>query len=187
MDNVKFNKINTMLEKKRLIVDKILSNGNIFQVYGRNVPLELGKDEILIIKRGMDQRETLVYQGLYTKEMKRALDEMLTIGDITGIDKYGEPIYERGTTEQGFVYKNMWAYLNHSDEVCYIPELSDDPYCYRDFMNICGYEKVADEVFSTVDWQSPEAYLNELQEDEDYYNHLIKDSRKEKTVDERSR
>ena len=41
--------------------------------------------------------------------------------------------------------------------------------------------------FSTVDWQSPEAYLNELQEDEDYYNHLIKDSRKEKTVDERSR
>lgn len=99
MDNVKFNKINTMLEKKRLIVDTILSNGNIFQVYGRNVPLELGKDEILIIKRGMDQRETLVYQGLYTKEMKRALDEMLTIGDITGIDKYGEPIYERGTTE----------------------------------------------------------------------------------------
>lgn len=68
----------------------------------------------------------------------------------------------KGLSEQGEVYKNSKAFYKKLNEVCYIPELSDDGYTYEDFLNLAnGSEEVASMLFDTVDWQSPETLLDE--------------------------
>ena len=75
----------------------------------------------------------------------------------------GEYIYIRGQSAQGDVYKNYDEFNKKSNEVCYMPELSDYKYTYFDFLNIAyDNEKLAKELFYVVDWQSPETYLDEL-------------------------
>ena len=84
-----------------------------------------------------------------------------TIGSIEVVN--GEVVsIERGQTEQGYVYKNFEAYST-GDGICYIPELVDTSYTRKDFVEDFG--DLADEVFYTVDWQSPASYYDELLED----------------------
>ena len=86
---------------------------------------------------------------------------METIGKI--LVKNGEVVeIERGKTEQGYVYKNFEAYES-GNGICYIPELSDTTYDRQYFKDEFG--KYADEVFETIDWQSPWSYYNELLDD----------------------
>ena len=68
----------------------------------------------------------------------------------------------KGLTDQGEVYKNSKAFYKKLNEVCYIPELSDDGYTYEDFLSLTnGSEEVASMLFDTVDWQSPSTLLEE--------------------------
>lgn len=79
------------------------------------------------------------------------------IGEIL---ENGEVI--KNLTEQGMVYKNSKAFYQKLKEVCYIPELSDTRYTYEDFLSLTnGSEEVAEMLFATVDWQSPEVLLEE--------------------------
>ena len=86
------------------------------------------------------------------------------IGKIT-INDNGELEIERGATEQGYVYKNFKAYEDKTDEICYIPELSDTTYNWQYFQD--EFDELADEVFYTIDWQSPYSYYDELHQYED--------------------
>jgi len=71
--------------------------------------------------------------------------------------------YIREFSEQGYFYKDHDAFFNKTHEVCYIAELFDTQYTYKDFINIAkNNEKLACYLFSTVDWQSPEILFEEL-------------------------
>lgn len=90
----------------------------------------------------------------------------IVIGDYGRIVLVGHRVIgiERGATTQGFVYKNTKAYEDKQG-VCYIPELRDETYTYDDFISIAnGDEKVARELFDTVDWQSPELLMDEWED-----------------------
>lgn len=70
---------------------------------------------------------------------------------------------EREWYRQGYVFKDEEAFLNRPDDVCYIPELSDNIYTRNDIVSICkGNKKIAEEVFYNVDWQSPETEIESL-------------------------
>jgi hypothetical protein len=87
---------------------------------------------------------------------------------------------EREFCGQGFIYKNLEAFTNKTDEVCYIPELDDEKYTYKDFVRICQEfidnnedvkeyckreettaEDIAVNLFEFVDWQHPETLVDE--------------------------
>ena len=75
----------------------------------------------------------------------------------------GHPaIIQREWLRQGFVFKDESAFTNDPDRVCYIPELSDNVYTRRDFVNLCGgQEDFAQTLFHAVDWQHPETLLED--------------------------
>lgn len=69
---------------------------------------------------------------------------------------------ERGESYNGYIYKSLEAFLNKSG-ICYVPELSDNKYTYKDFLDMVnGNEEIARILFDSVDWQYPETKLNEL-------------------------
>lgn len=67
---------------------------------------------------------------------------------------------EREFYGQGYIYKNEEAF-NNKKGTCYIPELSDTRYSYKDFLNITGNEEQARILFEEVDWQHPETLFEE--------------------------
>ena len=63
---------------------------------------------------------------------------------------------------QGEIFKSQDAYQNHPNAPCYVPELSDSVYTAEGFCRICkGQKAFADELFKALDWQHPEALLEE--------------------------
>lgn len=86
----------------------------------------------------------------------------LKVGEYVPETDDSEAVIERAFYRQGDIYKNADAYFNRSDEVCYVPELSDSGYTGKDFLDMCcGQKEFADELFEGSDWQHPES----LQED----------------------
>ncbi len=83
---------------------------------------------------------------------------------------------ERGVTSQGCVYKNFDTFLNGKG-VCYIPELSDNKYTRKNFVEIALYNcTLATFIYNEVDWQSPEALFDEMDDEDEYYWLLYSDS-----------
>ncbi len=110
---------------------------------------------------------------------------METIGNISN-----EGIINLEYYRQGYIYKNFDAFLNKTDEICYVPELCSDEeiktiensytYTYKDFIelaegfyrtqegvkewcdnnNVTPYD-IALDLFESVDWQSPDTLLDE--------------------------
>lgn len=71
-------------------------------------------------------------------------------------------VIEREHYGQGMIFKDEEAYKEHSDRVCYVPELSDSTYTREDFLNLCdGNVEMADELFDNCDWQHPETLLED--------------------------
>jgi hypothetical protein len=71
--------------------------------------------------------------------------------------------YTKELGGQGIFYKDTKAFREKLEKVCYIPELSDYPYTYSDFLNIGkGNVKLTEMLFEMVDWQSPETLFNDL-------------------------
>ncbi|GMO25892.1 MAG: hypothetical protein Pg6A_13200 [Termitinemataceae bacterium] len=71
--------------------------------------------------------------------------------------------YIKDFSGQGFFYMDYDAFINKTDEVCYIPELFEDLYTYADFLKVAkGNEKLAQCLFKMVDWQCPETLFNDL-------------------------
>ena len=71
---------------------------------------------------------------------------------------------EKGYSEQGMIYKNSKAFYEKLDEICYVPEFNntDEGYKYEDFVRIAlNNQSIAEELFDSVDWQSPEVLLEE--------------------------
>lgn len=96
-----------------------------------------------------------------------------TIGSIRGGHVY------RAHAGQGEFYKNFQAFEDKSRKVCYVPELSDTSYRYRDFyllvknkfeeLGVTGdIHKVACILFEMVDWQHPETLLEELSDNGEF-------------------
>ena len=74
--------------------------------------------------------------------------------------KLADGTYEREFFQQGWIYKNPGNFIKKSG-VCYVPELSDSEYTYRDFLELCGgNEELAEYVFEMVDWQHPESFID---------------------------
>ncbi len=70
---------------------------------------------------------------------------------------------------QGMIYKNDEAFENKPEEVCYIPELSDEKYTRNDFLELCtGDEELARTLFNYCDWQHPETVIDEWIEEEEW-------------------
>jgi len=88
--------------------------------------------------------------------------EYLFIGSYTPATENSDEVIERGGTEQGMVFKDEDAFLNHTDKVCYIPELHDTTYTRQDFLDECGGRAdFAALCFEAVDWQSPSTWVQE--------------------------
>ncbi len=63
---------------------------------------------------------------------------------------------------QGWIFRDEEAYKNNPSAPCYVPELFDAAYTAEDFLNECeGSKEIADELFDSVDWQSPSTLLSE--------------------------
>ena len=89
------------------------------------------------------------------------MSEYYKIGSYTPETDEHEAIIERGPTDQGFVFKDEEAYETDKTKVCYVPELSDEAYTGKDFLDIAGEQDLADELFDQVDWQHPETLFDE--------------------------
>lgn len=99
--------------------------------------------------------------------------EIANVGEILG------DFIVPGTTQQGYVYKSYSAFYSRKG-ICYVPEhgLEDDgkgiysikkstTYTYDDIVAACqGNRVLAQAVFDAIDWQHPESYLFEMEEDE---------------------
>jgi hypothetical protein len=85
------------------------------------------------------------------------------IGSYTpAADSDDEPVIEREYFQQGYIFKDEEAFYEHTDKVCYVPELSDSVYTRNDFLDLCGgNEDFAVECFDIVDWQHPESWIDE--------------------------
>jgi hypothetical protein len=84
---------------------------------------------------------------------------MLKVGNYN--PKTGE--IEREGYGQGCIFKDEDAFLNRPDEVCYIPELSDEVYTRNNIVSICkGNEAIANDIFYSLDWQCPETEIEAL-------------------------
>lgn len=70
---------------------------------------------------------------------------------------------------QGWIFKDEEAFLHCPDQVCYVPELSDEGYTRQDFLDMVGgQEEFARECFYAVDWQSPETWIDEQYRDNEW-------------------
>lgn len=149
-------------------------------VYASSLPLQMYLDRIcILVGDDIDHVETY-YLGTYDLKIKNFLDHTSSIGEIE-VDLDGTLIdVTRGGTEQGFVYKNKWAFYSHSDDICYIPELGDEPYRYQDFLELCEFDEFAQDVFETVDWQYPETYWDEMDYDEVFMENFKKKKEEQK-------
>lgn len=101
------------------------------------------------------------------------------IGDVK--NQFSDsPIYYKGETENGLVFKDKIAFTYFHDLVCYIPEYSNDDeeapdtYTYSDFEEICiESPNHIESLFDIVDWQHPSTLWEEwkqngtLDEEED--------------------
>lgn len=79
------------------------------------------------------------------------------------IDKNGILIdIHREYWSQGWIFKDTEAFeLSHSLP-CYISELSDKAYTRKDILALCdNQERIAEKIFYQLDWQTPEALLDE--------------------------
>jgi len=102
---------------------------------------------------------------------------METIGKLNS-----DGTIEKSYYNQGYIYKDFKAYEQKKDVICYVPEFNDDGYTPKDFQllaetafkdnNWKGNPQVlADLLFDTVDWQSPETLIDEwhnMSEFDDY-------------------
>lgn len=87
----------------------------------------------------------------------------LIVGEFNPNTKY----FKREYFRQGYIFKSYPAYKKEN-EICYIPEFSDYLYTRQDFLDIAnGNQKLADYLFESVDWQSPETLLDELETNEE--------------------
>lgn len=92
----------------------------------------------------------------------------LKIGTYVPETEENEAVIKREYYRQGWIFKDEEAFLFHADQVCYVPELSDEGYTRQGFMDLCnGQEDFAGECFRAVDWQCPETWVDEqYREDE---------------------
>lgn len=78
--------------------------------------------------------------------------------------KIGEGKFEKDYWEHGFIYKNSIAFHEKSEDICYIPEKSDDSgYNYNDFLAIANNNHdMAVILFELASWQTPEMLFDML-------------------------
>ena len=90
----------------------------------------------------------------------------LKIGNYIPATDETEAIIEREFHGQGYIFKDEEAYDADLNTVCYVPELTDTAYTHQSFLDLMdGQESLARDLFDRVDWQHPEALL-----EEDYVN-----------------
>ncbi len=79
------------------------------------------------------------------------------------VDSEGDIVeLHRGFFRQRWIFRDEEAYKNNPSAPCYVPELFDAVYTAEDFLNECeGSKEIADELFDSVDWQSPSTLLSE--------------------------
>lgn len=92
----------------------------------------------------------------------------LKVGTYVPETEENEAVIQREYYRQGWIFKDEAAFLFHTDQVCYVPELSDEGYTRQGFMDLCNGQGVfAEECFRAVDWQCPEMWVDEqYREDE---------------------
>lgn len=103
--------------------------------------------------------------------MRERKKEYLKVGGYVPADEENSTpeVIDRDYYRQGWIFKDEEAYCDkeHPERVCYIPELSDSLYTRQNFLDMCnGQPEIADLVFEMVDWQHPETYLDEQDEEE---------------------
>lgn len=82
--------------------------------------------------------------------------------------------YELDYNGEGCIYKNEDAFLNHPDEVCYVPEYAAEDHegrrvpqtgdCYtrNSLLALCnGNEEVCNDLFYSLEWTYPTTLLEE--------------------------
>lgn len=85
------------------------------------------------------------------------MDKYLKIGEILE-----NGTIEKEETEDGFIYKDEEAFVSKKG-VCYVSELDDTPYTYKDFIELTlGSQEIAKRLFYSLRWESPGTKLEEL-------------------------
>lgn len=98
-------------------------------------------------------------------ELCEALSQVrlpLLIGSYSPENGSKPEIIDRDYYRQGWIFKDEDAFQNRPDDVCYIPELSDEKYTRNDILKIlAGDEELAETMFEELDWQHPESLLED--------------------------
>lgn len=88
--------------------------------------------------------------------------KMLLIGSYSPENEGKPEIIDRDYYRQGWIFKDEDAFQDRPDDVCYIPELSDEKYTRNDILKIlAGDEELAETMFEELDWQHPESLLED--------------------------
>ena len=88
-------------------------------------------------------------------------EKLLRVGEYEVVE--GTPVISREFYGEGYIVKDEDAYLNHPDQVCYVPELSDTTYSHNDLLKLCNQQEcVARFLFDILCWDHPESRLQDL-------------------------
>ena len=91
--------------------------------------------------------------------------KVLLIGSYSPENEGKPEIIDRDYYRQGWIFKDEDAFQNRPDDVCYIPELSDEKYTRNDILKIlAGDEELAKTMFEELDWQHPESLTDDSKE-----------------------
>lgn len=79
------------------------------------------------------------------------------------IDKDGKITdIQREYFSQGWIFKDTESFEHFHTIPCYVPELFDIAYTRKDILALCdNQERIAEKIFYQLDWQTPEALLDE--------------------------
>ena len=91
---------------------------------------------------------------------------MLIIGEYIPAHDGQPALVDKDFYRQGYIFKDEDAFLNQPDEVCYVPELTeeddDEGYTANDIIELCGGDvEYAKDIFYRLDWQHPSTLIDE--------------------------
>ena len=159
----------------------------------KNLNIDFDKNIVTFINNSIEFEVELLTADISRKKYFELKGRMMIVNKVNygfNVDTRDGIRYYAEMSNQGMIYKDCKAFESNSDEVCYISEYGfenndddngcdewctygRDSYTRKDIEKACESfnlnKKYAADVFETVDWQSPESYIDEIAENiEDY-------------------
>ena len=83
-------------------------------------------------------------------------------GSVSFVNGTKEMMIQREFYKEGMIVRDDHAFYS-GEGICYVSEISDEPYTRKDFLDLCnGQEEIAEAIYMGCTWMTPEALLEDL-------------------------